>query len=146
MTLGGDSSRVLAARSDHTIQDRNGAGVKDTQPRSLINVEVLFLEQGDCTLNAPLIDRSILLRHIRAIEGAYRLTILGVLPPDAAAPAEQEGEIAFLAEKGTDISLMDLVKAEIELSERLGRPASIILKSGLRGEEAASLPRQVQPL
>lgn len=97
-------------------------------------------------MNAPVIDRSVLLRHVRDIEHTYGLAVIGVLPPDALAPTEQDDTIAFLADKTADISLMDLVKAELDLGDRLGRPASIVLRSGLRGREAEDLPRQAQPL
>ena len=97
-------------------------------------------------MNAPFVDRSILLRHIREIEGAYGLSIIGVLPPDALSPTGQGDGMAFLAEKAADISLMDLVKAEFDLGDRLGRPTRIVLKSGLRGQEAEELPRYAQPL
>jgi hypothetical protein len=96
--------------------------------------------------NAPFIDRSILLRHIRDIEGAYGLSIIGVLPLEVLSSAGQDDGIAFLAEKTADISLMDLVNAESDLGDRLGRPTRIVLKSGLRGQEAEDLPRHAQPL
>lgn len=97
-------------------------------------------------MNAPFVDRSILLRHVREIEGAYGLSIVGVLPPEALSPAGQDDGIAFLAEKTADISLMDLVRAEFDLGDRLGRPTQIVLRSGLRGREAEELPRHAQPL
>ncbi len=97
-------------------------------------------------MNAPFVDRSILLRHIREIEGAYGLSIIGVLPPEVLSSAGQDDGIVFLAEKAADISLMDLLKAEFDLGDRLGRPTRIILKSALRGQEAEDLPQHAQPL
>jgi hypothetical protein len=94
-------------------------------------------------VNAPF-DRSILLRHIRDIESAYGLSIIGVLPPNVLSLIGQSDSIAFLAKKKADISLLDLVKAEFDLGDRLDRPTRIILKSGLRGHEAENLPRHVE--
>ena len=97
-------------------------------------------------MNAPFVDRSILLRHLHEIESAYGLSIIGLLPPDVLSPTGQDDGIGFLAEKAADISLMDLVKAEFDLGDRLGRPTRIVLKSGLRGQEAEDLPQHAQPL
>lgn len=97
-------------------------------------------------MNAPFVDRSILLRHVRDVESAHGLSILGVLPWDVTARSAERDGIAFLAEKAADISLMDLVKAEIDLGDRLGRPTRIILKSGLQGQEGEDLSRQAQAL
>ena len=97
-------------------------------------------------MNAPIIDRSVLLRHVRAIEEKYPLTIAGLLPRGAAAHIFDENAVDFLADKKPGLSLLDLSKAEIELGDRLGRPVGIVLRSGLKGSEAQELPALVQPL
>jgi hypothetical protein len=97
-------------------------------------------------MNAPIIDRSVLLRHVRAIEEKYPLTIAGLLPRGAAAHIFDENAVDFLADKKPGLSLLDLSKAEIELGDRLGRPVGIVLRSGLKGSEAQELPAMVQPL
>jgi predicted nucleotidyltransferase len=97
-------------------------------------------------MNVPIIDRSILLRHVRAIEDQYPLTILGLLPRGSAAHISEENAVDFLAEKKQGLSLLDLCKAEVELGDRLGRPVGIVLRSGLTGSEAEKLPALAKPL
>ena len=97
-------------------------------------------------MNAPIIDRSILLRHIRAVEEKYPLTIAGLLPRGAAAHIFDDNAVDFLADKKPGLSLLDLCKAETELGDRLGRPVGIVLRSGLRDSEAVEFPALMKPL
>jgi predicted nucleotidyltransferase len=97
-------------------------------------------------MNAPIIDRSILLRHVRAIEDRFALTIVGLLPRGSAAHVSGDDAVDFLADKKPGLSLLDLCKAEVELGDRLGRPVGIVLRSGLTGSEAEELPALAKPL
>lgn len=97
-------------------------------------------------MNAPDINRSILRMHVAAIEAKHPLKILGLLPHGSSGPAVSEDSLEFLAEKGSGLSLLDLVQAQLDLSDLLGRRVEIVLVSGLTGSEAADFPRLVQPL
>ena len=97
-------------------------------------------------MNAPVIDRTLLLRHIRAVEEKYPLTIAGFLPRGTATHIEDENAVDFLADKKPGLSLLDLASAEIDLGDRLGRPVGIVLRSGLKGNEAKETPALVKPL
>src|SRR5947209_3010737 len=68
-------------------------------------------------MNAPIINRSALLHHIRAIEEKYRLTIAGFLPRGIAAHIDHEKAVDFLADKKPGLSLLDLASAEIDLGD-----------------------------
>jgi hypothetical protein len=97
-------------------------------------------------MNVPIIDRSILLRHVRAVEDQFPLTIAGLLPRGSAAHIFGDDAVDFLADKKPGLSLLDLCKAEIELGDRLGRPVGIVLRSGLSGSEAEEFPALAKPL
>jgi hypothetical protein len=97
-------------------------------------------------MNAPIIDRSILLRHIHAIEEQFPISIVGLLPRGSAAHVFGEDAVDFLADKKPGLSLLDLCKAEVELGDRLGRPVGIVLRSGLIGSEAKEFPALAKPL
>src|ERR1700736_2028834 len=97
-------------------------------------------------MNVPILDRSILLRHVQAIEHPYPLKIVGVLPRGSAAHLFEENAVDFLAEKRPGLILLDLCKAEVELGDRLGRPVGIVLMSGLRDREAEEFPKLVEPV
>jgi predicted nucleotidyltransferase len=97
-------------------------------------------------MNAPDINRSILRMHVAAIEQKFPLKITGVLPRGSAVHVFEEDAVDFLAEKKPGLSLLDLCKAEGELSDRLGRPVGIVLRSGLTGSEAEEFPALAQPL
>jgi hypothetical protein len=97
-------------------------------------------------MNVPIIDRSILLRHVRAIEDQFPLKIVGLLPRGSAAHVFEEDAVDFLAEKKAGLSLLDLCKAEVELGDRLGRPVGIVLMSGLRDREAEEFPKLVEAI
>jgi hypothetical protein len=72
-------------------------------------------------MNAPVIDRSALLHHIRTIEARYPLRVLGFVPADEVRHVEGGAEVAFLVEETGSLSLLDLCRAEVDLSDRLGR-------------------------
>jgi hypothetical protein len=97
-------------------------------------------------MNVPIIDRSVLLQHIRTIEERFPLKIVGLLPRGSAAHVFDDNAVDLLAEKKAGLSLLDLVGAELELGDRLGRPVGIVLRSGLKGQEAEELPALAQPL
>jgi hypothetical protein len=58
----------------------------------------------------------------------------------------EENALEFLARRRGDLSLLDLVQAEIDLRDLLGRPVGIVLVSGLRDREAAEFPKIVERL
>jgi hypothetical protein len=99
-------------------------------------------------MNAPDLNRNILTRDIQAIEAATPIHILGLLPRGSVGHVKESDERAleFLAEKQEGLSIFDLAQAEIDLAERLGRTAGIVLVSGLRGREAEELPKLVEAL
>ena len=97
-------------------------------------------------MNAPDINRSILRMQVAAIEAKHPLKILGLLPHGSVGSAVSGDALEFLAEKGSGLSLLDLVQAQLDLGDLLGRRVEIVLVSGLTGAEAAEFPRLVQPL
>lgn len=97
-------------------------------------------------MNAPLIPRSVLRMHLDTIEARFPLRIVGLLPRGAAAHVGAEDALDFLAEKREGLSLLDLAQAEVDLADLLGRPVGIVLRSGLKGREAAEFPRLAEPL
>jgi predicted nucleotidyltransferase len=97
-------------------------------------------------MNAPLIHRAILRRHIEIVEAKHPLRVLGLLPRGSAAHVSGEQAIDLLAEKRPGLDLLGLCEAEAQLSELLGRPVGIVLRSGLTGEEAVEVLESVEPL
>jgi predicted nucleotidyltransferase len=97
-------------------------------------------------MNAPIIHRTLLKRHIGTIEAKYPIKILGLLPRGSAAHVFEEDALDFLAEKRAGLDLLGLCEAEADLSDLLGRPVGIVLISGLKGREAAEFPRMLDPL
>jgi predicted nucleotidyltransferase len=95
-------------------------------------------------MNAPDINRSILRMHIAAIEAKYPIKILGLLPRGSVGHVFDDNALDFLAEKKPGLSLLGLSGAEVDLSDLLGRPVGIVLKSGLKGREAEEFPRLVE--
>jgi hypothetical protein len=91
-------------------------------------------------------DRRSLIRHLDATGKSFHLKFLGLLPRGTAGHVSGDDAVEFLAEKQADISLLDLAGAELDLSERLGRPVAIILDSGLRGDFGARVRASVRPL
>jgi predicted nucleotidyltransferase len=95
-------------------------------------------------MNAPDINRSILRMHIAAIEAKYPIKILGLLPRGSVGHVFDDNALDFLAEKKPGLSLLGFSGAEVDLSDLLGRPVGIVLKSGLKGREAEEFPRLVE--
>ena len=91
-------------------------------------------------------NRAILRMHIATVEARHPIKILGVLPRGSAAHVFDESALDFLAEKRPGLDLLGQSMAEVELSELLGRPVGIVLRSGLKGQEAEELPRLVEPV
>jgi len=85
-------------------------------------------------MNAPDINRSILRMHIAAIEAKHPIKIVGLLPRGSVGHVvDEDNALEFLAEKRTGLTLLGLAGAEVDLSEKLGRPVGTVLISGLRG-------------
>jgi predicted nucleotidyltransferase len=97
-------------------------------------------------MNVPDINRSILRFHIAAIEAKHPIKIVGLLPRGSAGHVFDDNALDFLAEKRPGLDLWGLAAAEVELSDLLGRPVGIVLKSGLKGREAEEFPRVVEPV
>jgi hypothetical protein len=79
--------------------------------------------------------------HVAAIEAKYPMKILGMLSCGSVGHVFEDNALDFLAEKKTGLTYFELSAAGIDLAERLGRPAGIVLVSGLRGREAEEFPR-----
>jgi hypothetical protein len=97
-------------------------------------------------MNAPVVHRTILKRHVATVEENHPIKILGLLPRGCAAHVFDEEALDFLAEKRPGLDLLGLCEAEIDLGDLLGRPVGIVLVSGLKGEEAVEFPRMLDPL
>jgi len=98
-------------------------------------------------MNVPDINRSILRMHITAIEAKYPIKIVGLLPRGSVGHMfDKDNAIEFLAEKRPGLSLLGLSGAEVDLSDKLGRPVGIVLVSGLKGREAEEFPRLAEPV
>lgn len=97
-------------------------------------------------MNAPDINRSILRMHIAAIEAKYPIKIFGLLPRGSAAHVFDDNALDFLAEKRPGLTLFSLAGAEVDLTEKLGRPVGIVLVSELHDREAEEFPRVVEPV
>lgn len=97
-------------------------------------------------MNVPDINRSILRFHVAAIEAKHPIKIIGLLPRGSAGHVSDDNALDFLAEKRSGLDLWGLAAAEVELSDLLGRPVGIVLKSGLKGREAEEFPRLVEPV
>ena len=97
-------------------------------------------------MNIHQIDRSALLAHLHATEEKFPLRFVGQLPGSTAPHVFGEDKVAFLAEKKPGLSLLDVAGAEIEMSDRLGRPVGIILRSELHGNDETRILAALQPL
>lgn len=95
-------------------------------------------------MNVADINRSILRMHIAAIEAKYPIKIVGLLPRGSVGHVFDENALDFLAEKRPGLDLLGLAEVEIDLSDRIGRPVGIVLKSGLKGSEAKEFPQIVE--
>jgi predicted nucleotidyltransferase len=92
-------------------------------------------------MNAPDLNRSILRMHIAAIEAKYPIKVVGLLPRGSVGHVFDENALDLLAEKQAGLTLLELVGAEVDLADRIGRPVGIVLVSGLRDREAEEFPR-----
>jgi predicted nucleotidyltransferase len=97
-------------------------------------------------MNVPNINRSILRMHIATIEAKYPIKIVGLLPRGSVGHVFDDNALDFLAEKRPGLDLLGLAGAEVSLSDLVGRPVGIVLKSGLKDREAEEFPRIVEPV
>jgi hypothetical protein len=74
------------------------------------------------------------------------LHFVGLLEQGSAPHVFGDDAVSFLAEKEDELSLLGLAGAEVELSDRLGRPVGIILRSELHGEDAERILAGLRPL
>lgn len=95
-------------------------------------------------MNVPDINRAILRMHIATIEAKHPIKFVGLLPRGSVGHVFDDNALDFLAEKRPGLDLWELAGVEVELSDLLGRPAGIVLKSGLKGREAEEFPRLVE--
>ena|SRR5262249_40154160 len=97
-------------------------------------------------MNVQEIDRRKLLGHLHAVEERFPLRFVGLLARGSAPHVFADDAYDFLAEKKEGLSLLSLTGAEIDLSQRLGHPVGIILRSELHGEDAERILATLQPL
>jgi predicted nucleotidyltransferase len=97
-------------------------------------------------MNVPDINRAILRMHIATIEARHPIKIVGLLPRGSVGHVFDDNALDFLAEKCPGLDLWELAGVEVELSDLLGRPVGIVLKSGLKGREAEEFPRIAEPV
>jgi hypothetical protein len=97
-------------------------------------------------MNVHQIDRQKLLRHLREIEGQYPLRFVGLLERGSAPHIFGDDAFDFLAEKREGLSLLSLTSAEIDMSDKLGHPVGIVLRSELHGNDADRVLATLQPL
>jgi hypothetical protein len=97
-------------------------------------------------MNIQQIDRQKLLDHLHAVEAKFPLRFVGTLPRGTAAHVVEDDALDFLAETGEGLSLLGLIRAEHELSDRLGRPVGIVLVGGLRGDYGERVKASARPL
>ena len=97
-------------------------------------------------MNVHQIDRRILLTHLHAVEEKFPLRITGYLEPGSAPHVVGDDAVNFLAEKREGLSLLGLAGAEVELSNWLGRPVGIILRSELHGSDEKRILAGFQPI
>jgi len=97
-------------------------------------------------MNIHQIDRQKLLRHLHEVEGRFPLQFVGLLARGSAPHVFGEDAFDFLAEKRPGLSLTSLTGAEIELSDRLGHPVGIVLRSELHGDDADRVLATLRPL
>lgn len=97
-------------------------------------------------MNVQQIDRRKLIGHLREIEGKFPLRFVGLLARGSAPHVFGDDAFDFLAEKREGLSLLSLTGAEIELSDLLGHPAGIVLRSELHGDDATRVLATLQPI
>jgi hypothetical protein len=97
-------------------------------------------------MNVHQIDRQKLLDHLREVEDEFPLHFVGTLARGSAPHVFGDDAFDFLAEKRPGLSLTSLTGAEIELSERLGHPVGIVLRTELHGDDAIRVLATLRPL
>lgn len=97
-------------------------------------------------MNVHQIDRRILLTHLHAIEEKFPLRFVGLLERGSAPHVFGDDAVDLLAEKREGLSLLGLAGAEVELSDRLGRPVGIILRSELHGDDEKRILAGLTPI
>jgi hypothetical protein len=97
-------------------------------------------------MNVQQIDRRKLIGHLRKIEAKFPLRFIGLLARGSAPHVAGDDAFDFLAEKREGLSLLSLTGAEIELSDLLGHPAGIVLRSELHGDDAERVLATLQPI
>jgi hypothetical protein len=97
-------------------------------------------------MNIQSIDRRILLTHLHAVEEKFPLRFVGLLEPGSATHVFGEDAVNFLAEKREGLSYLGVTGAEAELSDRLGRPVGIILRSELHGNDEKRILSGLKPI
>ena len=97
-------------------------------------------------MNVQQIDRQKFLDHLRAVEEKFPLRFVALLPRGTAAHVFEDDALDLLAEKREGLSLLGLAGAEVDLSDRIGRPVGIVLVSGLHGDDAKRVMASARPL
>ena len=97
-------------------------------------------------MNIQSIDRKKLRDHLSAVQNEFPLQFVGLLARGSAPHVFGDDAFDFLAEKRPGLSLLGLAGAEIELSDRLGHPVGIVLRSELHGDDADRVLATLQPL
>jgi predicted nucleotidyltransferase len=97
-------------------------------------------------MNIQSIDRRILLTHLHSVEEKFPLRFVGLLERGSAPHVFGDDAISLLAEKGEGLSYLGVASAEADLSDRLGRPVGIVLRSELHGNDAERVLPTLQPL
>lgn len=97
-------------------------------------------------MNVHQIDRRILLTHLHAVEEKFPLRFVGLLERGSAPHVFGDDAVDLLAEKREGLSLLGLASAEVELSDRLGRPVGIVLRSELHGNDEKRVLAGLKPL
>jgi len=97
-------------------------------------------------MNVHSIDRRILLSHLHSVEEDFPLRFVGLLEPGSATHVSGDDAVNLLAEKREGLSYLGVTGAEVALSERLGRPVAIILRSELHGNDEKRVLAGLKPL
>jgi predicted nucleotidyltransferase len=97
-------------------------------------------------MNVHQIDRTKLRQKLHEIEEKYPLRFVGLLARGSAPHVFGDDAFDFLAEKREGLSLLGLTGAEVDLSDMLGHPVGIVLRSELHGSYATRVLATLQPL
>jgi hypothetical protein len=97
-------------------------------------------------MNVHQIDRRVLLTHLHAVEAKFPLRFVGLLERGSAPHVFGDDAVDLLAEKRDGLSLLGVAGAEVELSDRLGRPVGIVLRSELHGNDEKRVMAGLKPL